>query len=165
MTINNNIIFHKCEHIITDQVLLLMMAALIMIESSSQISLVDDLVFDLSRFLFFLNIRQDSFVIPSVQDSCLKKQILSFWQDSCRQNLGWWGKKCLARQDSCVLVFLSDSFFLNLLSWFFFLDFLARLFFVWKFLPDPFFLIFLRDFFFFSWISKKTINDENNLFI
>jgi len=82
--------------------------------------LVDDLVFVLSRFLFFLKIRQDSFVVPSIQDSCLKKQILSFWQDSCRQNLGWWGKKCLARQDSCVLVFLSDSYVLAILAWFLF---------------------------------------------
>ena len=35
---------------------------------------VDDLDFDLFRFLFFLNIRQDSFAIPSVQNSCLSRK-------------------------------------------------------------------------------------------
>ena len=68
----------------------------------------------LSRFLFFLIFRQDSFSIPSIQVSCLKKLILPFWQDSCRPNLGWWGKKFFSRQDSCILAFLeflSDSYF------------------------------------------------------
>ncbi len=59
----------------------------------------------------FLVISQDSFFIPSIQDSYLKKQILTFRQGSCRLNLGWRGKKCLARQDSCVFEFLSDSSF------------------------------------------------------
>jgi hypothetical protein len=74
-------------------------------------SLVDDLASHLSKFLFFLVISQDSFAIPSIQDSCLKKQILTFWWYSCRQNLGWRGKKYIIRQDSCILEFLPDSFF------------------------------------------------------
>ncbi len=49
------------------------------------------------------------------QDSCLKKQILTFRQGSFRPNLGWRDKKCLARQDSCVFEFLSDSCFLEFL--------------------------------------------------
>jgi hypothetical protein len=61
--------------------------------------------------LLFLIISQDSFAIPSIQESCLEKGILSFWQDSCRPNLGWRGKKSLARQDSCILAFLPDSSF------------------------------------------------------
>jgi hypothetical protein len=40
-------------------------------------TLIDDLVIVLSRFLFFLIISQDSFVIPSIHESCVKKQILS----------------------------------------------------------------------------------------
>jgi hypothetical protein len=60
--------------------------------------LVDDLVVILSRFLLFLIISQDSLAIPSIQESCLEKGILSFWQDSC------------------ILAFLSDSFFLRILA-------------------------------------------------
>jgi hypothetical protein len=74
-------------------------------------TLVDDLAIDLSRFLIFLVISQDSSSIPSIQDSCLKKQILTFLWYSCRQNLVWWGKNYLVRQDSCVLVFLTGSCF------------------------------------------------------
>jgi hypothetical protein len=50
-------------------------------------SLVDDLAYRLSRFLIFLFVSQDSFAIPSIQDSCLKKQIWTFLWYSCRQNL------------------------------------------------------------------------------
>ena len=88
----------------------------------------------LSRFLFFLIFRQDSFSIPSIQVSCLKKLILPFWQDSCRPNLGWWGKKFFSRQDSCILAFLPDSCFSWILVWFLFFLML---------LPDSFFLRFL----------------------
>jgi hypothetical protein len=35
--------------------------------------LVDDLAYRLSRFLIFLSVSQDSFAIPSIQDSRLKK--------------------------------------------------------------------------------------------
>jgi hypothetical protein len=66
-----------------------------------------------------LDSRQDSFSIPSVKDSCLKNQILTFWQDPCRPKLGWQGKTCPASQDSCILKFLPDSFFLIILVWFF----------------------------------------------
>ena len=115
--------------------------------------LVDDLASHLSRFLFFLVISQDSFAIPYMQDSCLKKQILTFWWYSCRQNLGWRGKKCLTRQDSCVLEFLSDSFFfLKFLSDSFFLFFLYDSFFTCTSCLLLLFLKFLPDFFFFSWI-------------
>ena len=88
----------------------------------------------LSRFLFFLVFRQDSFSIPSIQVSCLKKLILPFWQDSCRPNLGWWGKKFFSRQESCILAFLPDSCFSWILVWFLFFLML---------LPDSFFLRFL----------------------
>jgi hypothetical protein len=107
-------------------------------------TLVDDLAIDLSRFLIALVISQDSFAIPSTQDSCLKTQIWTFWQDPCRYNLVWQGKKCFARQDSCVLVFLTDSFFSWLLAWFFFLAILAWLLFSWI-LVWIFFLNFLID--------------------
>ena len=117
------------------------------------IALVDDLASHLSRFLFFLVISQDSFAIPSIQDSCLKKQVLTFWWYSCRQNLGWRGKKCLTRQDSCVLEFLPDSFsFLKFLPDFFFLFFFIWFFFYLYFLPASFILEILVWFLFFSWI-------------
>jgi hypothetical protein len=45
------------------------------------LTLVDDLAIDLSRFLISLVTSQDSFAIPSTQDSCLKTQIWTFWQD------------------------------------------------------------------------------------
>jgi hypothetical protein len=99
-------------------------------QNQPMITQVDDLGIVLSRFLFFLVSRQDSFSIPSVEDSCLKKQILTFWQDPCRPNLGWRGKKSFARQDSCILQFLSNSLFswlsclillLAILAWLFFL--------------------------------------------
>ncbi len=62
-------------------------------------ALVDDLASRLSRFLIFLVISQDSFAIPSMQDSCPKSQIWTFL---------WY---------SCVLVFLTDYFLLIILAW------------------------------------------------
>ncbi len=62
--------------------------------------LVDDLVVILSRFLLFLIISQDSLAIPSIQESCLEKGILSFWQDSCYLEF---------LPESFNLKFLSDS--------------------------------------------------------
>jgi hypothetical protein len=104
-------------------------------------SLVDDLAYRLSRFLIFLFVSQHSCSIPSIQDSCLKKQTLTFLWYSCRQKLGWRGKRCLTRQDSCVLEFLPDSFF----SWnsclIPFSCISCLLLFFLKFLPDFFFFL------------------------
>jgi hypothetical protein len=48
------------------------------IDFEAAVALIDDLASFLSRFLLFLVISQDSFAIPSMQDSCKKKQILTF---------------------------------------------------------------------------------------
>jgi hypothetical protein len=88
-------------------------------------------------------------ILPSIfPDSCLKKQIWTFWQDPCRYNLVWRRKKCFARQDSSVLKFLSDSFFLKILVRFFVL----------KFLPKSFSLVFLLWFLWYEWNLRIYIN-------